>query len=69
MWPVLAWGLLRHALLLEERDDLGVEEFVWLHDRDGNGNVGLVNLGHSNMYMPYILYIVSYTKTATAVYT
>ena len=42
VWPVLAWALLRHALLLEERDDLGVEEFVWLHDRDGDGNVGLV---------------------------
>ena len=40
--PVLAGGLFGHALLLEQRNDLGVEQLVGLHHWNGHGDIGLV---------------------------
>ena len=43
MRPVLPRSLLRHAFLFEQREDLGIEQFIWLENlegRDGGSGLG-----------------------------
>lgn len=34
MGPVLPWSLLRHSILLQQRNDLRIEELVWFQHLD-----------------------------------
>lgn len=35
MRPVLPRCLLRHTFLLEKRENLGIEQFIWFEDLEG----------------------------------
>ena len=60
MGPVFPRCLFGHSLFLEQRYDLGIEEFIGLHDWYGHGDVGLVwslQLNVECIYMYIYMYL------------